>query len=259
MSSVLSSKVNKLFFILGGFFIANAIIAELIGIKLFSVERLINIAPFDWTIFGVEHIGLTMTAGVIIWPIVFIMTDIINEYFGQKAVKFLSYLTVGLIVFVFVAVFMAIWVAPDLWWQNTSGTLGNKPPITDMQAAFSRIFGQGLSIIIASIIAFLVGQIVDVIVFHQIKKRTGESKLWLRATGSTIVSQFIDSFLVLIIAFYVLGDWELVRVLAIGAVNFIYKFIMAVILTPFIYLGHFSIDRYLGKDIASKLKAEAAV
>ncbi len=257
MQSILTSKVNRLFFILGGFFIANAIIAELIGSKLFSVERVLGLQPFSWTILGVENIGLTMTAGVIIWPVVFIMTDIINEYFGKRGVRFLSYLTVGLIVFSFVAIYIAIHAAPDLWWQDVSGGLGSGPKIDNMQSAFSKVFGQGLWIIFGSVVAFLIGQFLDVSVFHAIKKRTGDKMVWLRATGSTIVSQFIDSFIVLIIAFYIGGDWDLVKVLAIGIVNFIYKFGVAVILTPFIYLGHFVIDRYLGKDLSDKLKLEA--
>ncbi len=258
MLSVLSKKENRLFLILGGFFITNAILAEMIGVKLFSVEGQLGIDPFNWTILGVENIGLTMTAGVLIWPIVFIMTDIINEYYGIKGVRFLSFLTVVLIAFAFVVLFMAIHVAPDQWWQFESGTLAGKN-IQDMQSAFSAIFGQGLAIIFASIVAFLIGQIVDVVVFHQIKKRTGDKMIWLRATGSTIVSQLIDSFIVLIIAFYVLGDWSLVRVLAIGVVNFIYKSSMAVILTPFIYLGHYCIDKYLGVDLAKKMKKEASI
>lgn len=259
MSSILSKKENRLFLILGGFFIANAIIAELIGVKLFSVEKLIGQEPFSWTIFGVENIGLTMTAGVIIWPVVFIMTDIINEYFGMKGVRYLSFLTVGLIAFVFVVLSIAIGLAPDSWWQFESGKIGEGVPVADMQVAFKRVFGQGLAIIFASIIAFLIGQIVDVAVFHRIKKRTGDKMVWLRATGSTIISQFIDSFIVLMIAFYLLGDWPFVRVLAIGLVNFIYKFGMAVMLTPFIYLGHYCIDRFLGESLAIKMKKEATI
>ncbi len=257
MHSVLSSKANRLFLILSGFFITNAILAELIGIKLFSVEGLLGISSMNWTIFGVENIGLTMTAGVIIWPVVFLMTDIINEYFGKKGVKFLSYLTVGLILFAFGVIYLAIYVSPDLWWQNESGKLGTMPIVENMQSAFSRVFGQGLWIIIGSTFAFLVGQVLDVSIFHAIKKKTGEKYVWLRATGSTVISQLVDSFLVLIIAFYIGGDWDLVRVLAIGTVNFIYKFGVAVILTPFIYLGHYLIDKFLGKELSKKLKHEA--
>ena len=128
-----------------------------------------------------------------------------------------------------------------------------------MDLAFRRIFGQGLWIIVGSLVAFLVGQIVDVLVFHRIKRFTGEGKVWMRATGSTLVSQFIDSYVVLVIAFYVGADWNIVTVLAIGTVNYIYKFLLAILLTPLIYLGHYGIDRYLGHELATKMKEEAAL
>ena len=96
-------------------------------------------------------------------------------------------------------------------------------------------------------------------VFHKIKTITAEKKIWLRATGSTLISHLVDSYIVLIIAFWIGSDWELTRVLAIGTVNYIYKFGMAILLTPAIYLGHFIIERYLGHDLAKQLKEEAAL
>jgi len=130
--------------------------------------------------------------------------------------------------------------------------------VSDMDIAYRKIFGQGLWIITGSMVAFLVGQIVDVTVFHKIKRVTGEDKIWLRATGSTLVSQFIDSFVVLIIAFYIGSDWDLGRVLAIGSMNYIYKFVVAIALTPVIYAAHYLIDSYLGVDTATTMKSEAA-
>ncbi len=259
MAHFLKDKVNRLFLILGGFFVANALVAEFIGIKIFSLEKTLGFAPFDFSFFGVDGLGFSLTAGVLLWPVVFVMTDVINEYYGQKGVRFLSYLTVGLISYAFIVVFLAIWISPDGWWQNISGTLseGSETHIGDMDLAFRKVFGQGLWIIIGSLVAFLVGQIIDVVVFHRIKKWTGEGRVWLRATGSTLVSQFIDSFVVLIIAFYIGGDWDLVRVLAIGTVNYMYKVFMALVLTPAIYLAHFTIDKYLGEKVAQRLKKQA--
>ena len=95
-----------------------------------------------------------------------------------------------------------------------------------MQSAFSAVFGQGMRIIIGSLIAFLVSQVVDVTIFHKIKKITGEKHVWLRATGSTIVSQLVDNYIVLFIAFAGKYSWQ--QILAIGIVNYTYKFIMAV-------------------------------
>ena len=255
----LDFRENKLFFLLAGFFVTNAILAEFIGVKIFSLEKTIGLDPLDWTIFGVDGLGFDMTAGVLTWPIVFVMTDVINEYYGHRGVKFLSYMAVGLIIFAFMVIYGAISLSPNDWWQSISGIVEDNPnrSVEDMDLAFNKIYGQGLWIIIGSLVAFLIGQIVDVFTFHKIKKITGEKKIWLRATGSTIVSQFIDSYVVLFIAFYIGADWDLVRVLAIGSVNYTYKFFMAILLTPLIYFAHYIIENYLGHSTAKRLKTQA--
>jgi len=253
------SKAQKLFFILGGFFLTNALIAEIVGVKIFSLEQTLGFAPANLSFFGIGNLSFNLTAGVLLWPIIFIMTDIINEYFGKKGVRTLSYAAVGFIIYAFVMMYLAIQLAPNEWWDNQSG-LTNDPSssIERMDLAFKKIIGQGLWIIVGSLIAFLVGQLLDVLVYQKIRKYTGESKIWLRATGSTFVSQFIDSYIVLFIAFYIGSDWSFERVAAIATVNYIYKFIIAIGLTPLIYLAHNIIDKYLGKELAEKLKLEAA-
>jgi len=258
MSSVLQSKATKLFLVLAGFFVCNALVAEMIGTKIFSLEKVFGVKPMNWTILGVSDLGFNLTAGVLLWPVVFVMTDIINEYFGSKGVKFLSYLTSGLILFAFAIIFLAIALPPNDWWTNLSG-LSDDPNnnLPNLNLAFRKIFGQGLWIIVGSLVAFLLGQIVDVYVFQKIKQKTGEKKIWLRATGSTLVSQFFDSFIVLFIAFYIGADWELLRVTSVGIVNYIYKFGIAILLTPLIYLAHHLIDSYLGIRLANQLKDEA--
>lgn len=253
------NKAFTLFLILGGFFIANAIFAELIGVKIFSLEQSFGYEPVNLSFFGIGNLSFNLTAGVLLWPVVFVMTDIINEYYGQKGVRFLSYLTVGLILYGFVIVYFAIELAPNNWWDLESGLReNNEESLPSMNLAFKRIFGQGMWIIIGSLVAFLVGQILDVLVYHRIRKWTGEKKVWLRATGSTLVSQFVDSYVVLFIAFYLGADWSFERVAAIANVNYIYKFVMAILLTPLIYLAHHLIDKYLGAKLANKLKSEAS-
>jgi uncharacterized integral membrane protein (TIGR00697 family) len=189
------------------------------------------------------------------------MTDIINEYYGQKGVKFLSYLTAALIVYAFIMFFWAIRLAPADWWPSSKESVG----VPDMQVAYSAVFGQGLWIIIGSLTAFLLGQILDVLVFHKIKSLTGDKMVWLRATGSTLFSQLIDSFVVLGIAFYI-GPridpsngtpWTLPMLLSIGTGNYIYKFLVAIAMTPVIYLGHYLIDRYVGHEKAEEMKRAA--
>lgn len=247
------SKRTILFLVLGSFFIANAIIAEFVGVKIFSVEETLGITPFAIKLWG-DTYSFNMTAGVLLWPVVFVMTDIINEYFGKHGVRLFSYIAAALIAYAFLMVFTTIHVAPAGFWLMKETADG---PV-NMQAAFSSIFGQGLWIIVGSLVAFLIGQLIDVFVFHAIKQKTGNKMLWLRSTGSTLVSQFIDSFVVLIIAFYIGGNWPLKLVMAVGVVNYIYKFVIAVALTPILYVVHAIIDNYLGKEQAEQMMAEAA-
>ncbi|MBK6914354.1 MAG: queuosine precursor transporter [Ignavibacteriales bacterium] len=249
----MNNKTTKLFYVLGAFFVANAILAEFIGVKIFTLEGTFGFTQVNLSIFNVENLSFNLSAGVLLWPVVFIMTDIINEYFGKKGVRFLSYTAAGLIAYAFLMVYFAIQLSPADFWIERTTTNG----VVNMDSAFNTIFGQGLWIIVGSLIAFLVGQLVDVTVFHYVKSKTGEAKIWLRATGSTLVSQFIDSFVVLFIAFYIGAGWDIKLVLAIGVVNYMYKFTVAIVLTPLLYIVHNIIDRYLGKELSEKLMAEA--
>lgn len=253
MSSLLKRKDAQLFVLLGAVFITNALIAEFIGIKIFSLEKTLGFEPFDIALFNIENLSFQLTAGVLLWPIVFILTDVINEYFGIKGVRRLSYLAVAVISYAFVMFYMGMHLVPADWWPGSSVDKG----VPDMDVAYRVVYGQGLWIIVGSLVAFLIGQIVDVYTFHRIKRMTGEKMIWLRATGSTLISQLIDSFVVLFIAFYIGQGWSLKLVLAIMTVNYIYKFLMAILLTPVIYLMHGIIDRFLGKEEAERLKKEA--
>ncbi|MFA5245801.1 MAG: queuosine precursor transporter [Pedobacter sp.] len=250
------TKESRLFLVLGAFLIANAILAEFIGVKIFTVEGSLGLEKFDINMFGVPNLSFNMSAGVVTWPIIFIMTDIINEYFGLKQVRFLSVLAAILISYAFLVVGFAIGLVPSDFWvnQKIDGETVN------MNLAFKGVFGQGMWIIVGSIIAFLIGQMVDVFLFHRIKKSTGERLLWLRATGSTLASQFIDSFVVIFIAFYINPQysWSWQMVAAIGLVNYTYKFVVAILMTPLLYFVHDIIDRYLGKELSQKLISDAA-
>ena len=245
------SKVVSLYIILGSLFLCNALIAEFVGVKIFSLEFLgISTLGFNPSGPGVE---LQFTAGVIIWPIVFILTDVINEYFGVRGVKFLSYLTAGLISYAFIFVFLAINLSPADWWQRTKVDAG----LSDMQLAFSKIFGQGLWIIVGSLVAFLIGQLLDAFVFKKIKSIFGSKRIWFRATVSTLVSQLIDSYVVLYIAFVIGANWSMEQLLSIGTVNYIYKVLIAILFIPLLYGMHMLIDRFLGKEKAALLRQQA--
>ena len=256
--NIIKDKSTRLFIILGGFFIANALIAEIIGVKLFSLEKSLGLEPANLRFFG-NSFSFNLTAGVLLWPVVFIMTDIINEYYGPKGVRFLSFIAIILIAYSFLMFTGAIGLYPADFWAKDYF-----PGVPDSNKAFSGIFGQSQAIIVASLAAFLISQLLDVFIFHKIKRFTGEKSIWLRATGSTLVSQLIDSFVVLFIAFYVMPSltgqskaWSLAQVMATCVGNYIYKFLVAVVLTPIIYLVHGVIEKYLGSGLAADMKRAA--
>lgn len=253
MEPTLEQKKHRLFIVLCGIFITNALLAEMIGVKIFSFEKTFGLTPASLDILGFS-MNFSLTAGVVIWPIVFITTDLINEYFGKPGVRRISYLTAGLIAYAFIVVFLTMLLAPADFWIDTNKTDPDGNTF-NISYAFNKIFGQGQRIIIGSLTAFILGQLVDVFVFQKLKRVTGSKMLWLRATGSTLVSQFIDSFVVLFIAFY--GVFTNAQIVAIGITNYIYKFLVAIALTPLVYLGHSIIDKYLGKEEAVKISEEA--
>ncbi len=233
-------KKNQLFLILGFLFLTNAIVAEFVGAKIFSIESTLGISPFQFPFLGGQLNG-DMTAGVIIWPVVFILTDVINEYFGKEGVKRMSWIAVICLIYSFLAVRIIMGLKGANFWLSS----GQNQGINDMGNAFNALFGQGLMIIIGSLVAFLVGQITDAVIFEKIKTKFGNNAIWMRATGSTLVSQFIDSYVVLIIAFYFGGKYDLIWVLQVGTFNYVYKTIVAIVMLPLLYGIHYWIDRYL--------------
>jgi uncharacterized integral membrane protein (TIGR00697 family) len=209
------NKKDIVYVILAGIFITNAVIAELIGGKLI-------------TIFGVP-----MSVGILPWPIVFVTTDLINEYFGEKGVRKLSLITASLIAYTFVILFIAMQIP---------AMQGDKL-VTDDQ--FNGVFGQSMWIIVGSITAFMVSQLIDVSIFHFVKNKTGGKMIWLRSTGSTLISQLFDSFIVLGIAFWMTGKMTTAVFIASALTGYFVKMIIAIVLTPLIYLGHSLIEKYI--------------
>lgn len=209
------SKKDTVYVILAGIFITNAIVAELTGGKL------IEIGPF------------IMSIGILPWPIVFITTDIINEHFGRDGVKKLSFITAGLIAYCILILFIGTKIP----------ALVTKETVNDAQ--FYAVFGQGLFIMFASIVAFIVSQLIDVSIFWFLRNKTGKKMIWLRSTGSTVISQLIDSFIVSGIAFWMTGKITTSQYINMSMTGYTFKLILAVLLTPLIYLGHYLIEKYL--------------
>ncbi|MBP4136511.1 queuosine precursor transporter [Flavobacterium geliluteum] len=216
------TKKEIVFVVLAGIFITNAVVAELIGGKL------IQVGPF------------VMSIGILPWPVVFLTTDLINEYFGEKGVRKLSFITACLIAYAFVILIMAM-IVPAA--KGIS-------PVNDEQ--FQAVFGQSMWIIVGSIIAFMVSQLIDVSVFWFFKNKTGDKKIWLRTTGSTVISQLFDSFIVLGIAFWLPGKINFDTFISSALTGYVFKLSVAVLLTPLIYVGHHLIKKYLDENNSDK-------
>ena len=216
-TAMFKSKKDTVYVVLAGIFITNAVVAELIGGKLI-------------------HVGsAVMSVGILPWPVVFITTDLINEYFGEKGVKRLSIITACLIAYCFIVLYAALKIP----------AVEGKDLVTDLQ--FTAVFGQSMWIIVGSITAFLVSQVIDVTIFHFVKKKTGEKKIWLRSTGSTVISQLFDSFIVLGIAFWMTGKMTTEVYILSAFTGYSVKLIIAVLLTPLIYGGHAIIEKYISE------------
>jgi uncharacterized integral membrane protein (TIGR00697 family) len=222
-----NTRRDVVYLALAGFFVTNAILGELTGGKLFTV------GPF------------TMSIGVIPWPVVFIATDLINEYFGRDGVRGLTFMTIGLIAYAFIVLYLSIQVPAASF-----------SPVTDAQ--FQAVFGQSLWIIAGSITAFAASQLIDVGVFWLVRHKTGGKYLWMRATGSTVVSQLIDSVVIIGIAFWLPGKVQTSEFFIVAGANYSYKLLIALGVTPLLYVGHSMIDRFLGLEEAHRLIDESA-
>ncbi|TDI69071.1 MAG: VUT family protein [Bacteroidetes bacterium] len=232
------SRPQKLFVVCAAIFVTALVVAEATASKLFTVVEL----PFAINIFGEQFNSVVMTAGVIAFPITFIVTDLLNEYYGKPGIRFVTYLGMVMIIFEFGLLQVAMNVPTS--------------PISPVPAeAFDTVFGASGRIIIGSLIAYVIGQLADISLFHWLRGLTKGKHLWLRATGSTLGSQFLDTFIVLFVAFY--GPMTIQTIIAVTLFNYAYKFVVAILITPVIYGAHHLIDRYLGNEIAQEMIYEA--
>ncbi len=234
------SVAQRLYVWLACFFCACLLIADIVGIKLFRIPLPFSFrVPWaDQPIDAIEH-----TCGMITFPVTFLLTDLVNEYYGKKGARRITWIALSMGLFVFVIMNIAQYL-PYL-----------NAPYNVKPESFDAVFGSAKGMYIASMVAFLAGQLSDISLFALFKRLTGGRMIWLRATGSTVVSQMIDSFFVSFVAFYL---WRKVfpdpatpaapfeDVLKIAATGYMLKFVVAVAITPLIYAGHGMIHRWVG-------------
>lgn len=216
-------------------FVVMLVLTNIIGTKIFLLFG--NILPN-----GIFGYSIALTAGIITYPITFLVTDITSELFGKKKANLL--VTVGffcsLLSLVIISIVMKL-VPSEIW---LTGTPYNK--IDQIIEAFNTIFTMPGILIFASMIAYLVAQLVDINIFHYIKKITNSKHLWLRNNLSTMVSQLIDTIIVntIFLGFGMGLDFQIVYKIIIA--NYLIKILFAVLDTPLVYLFVSIIKKYCG-------------
>jgi uncharacterized integral membrane protein (TIGR00697 family) len=221
----------SLYLWISGVFVTSLVLANIIGVKLFRFD--IEIGP--WTI-PVEH-----TMGMLPFPLTFLLTDLVNEYYGRKAARRLAYIAFSMAALAFVMI-----------WISLQVPLKTGVPGTASQEAYENIFASSSVMYIASIIAFLCGTLLDIRIFGFFKRLTGGKYVWFRATGSTVIAQVFDSFVITFLFFMgfplLLGNdaVDFGQVLSIAFTGYILKFVIAVALTPVIYAGRWFIRTQFG-------------
>ncbi|HEU5075137.1 MAG TPA: queuosine precursor transporter [Polyangiaceae bacterium] len=224
MAPTLDAKY-KLFVVLAGVFTTCLVVGDIIGGKL------VQTALFGQTI--------TLTVGMIPFPVTFLLTDLLNEFYGKRAARFVTWVGFAMALLAYAFIFIALQI-PMAEMTRSSSWDGVTQP------AFDNVFDGSKRMIVASLVAYLIAQFTDIGVFHLLRRRTRGRFLWLRATGSTVISQAIDTFTISMVAWYgLLGMGDIVNIMVS---SYTLKFVIALGLTPAIYAGHALVQRLLGLE-----------
>lgn len=208
---------QKLYIVLTCIFVTSLLTADMVAGKYFQLG------------------GLSMSVGVIPFPIAFLLTDIVNEYYGQKGARFLTAVGMAMIVFAFAIIMVARYLP-----------VADGSPVP--QTAIDSVFGLSSRLFAASLAAYLVSQFVDIYAFHFTKRITKAKHLWARALGSTVLSQVVDTVFVNFGS--LLGTRPASEIWVITLWSYLYKIVVAAVLTPLCYLAHDIITDRLGIEPA---------
>lgn len=201
------SASTKLYIYLGAVFVSCLILGDVIGGKTIATP----LGP--------------ISVGIIPFPVTFLLTDVVNDFYGRKGARFLTILGFWMAVVAYLVL-------------QISTHLREDPSTYFTQAEFQKIFGGSAQLFVASIVAYLIGQFLDINVFQFWKALTQSKHLWLRATGSTILSQVIDTVTINVIfwRWTATKDWE--WIFAKVGREYGVKLVVAIALTPVVYAVH---------------------
>jgi len=221
---------HRLFVCLAAIFVSCLLLGDIIGGKTISTP----LGP--------------ISVGILPFPVTFLLTDIVNDFYGRKGARFLTWLGAAIAVFAWVTLQLSNWLPVD---ASTYFT----------QTEFSKVFGGSAQLFIASIVAYLLGQFLDIYVFQFWKTLTESRHLWLRATGSTVLSQIVDTVTINVMFWTWTAAADSNSFLGKMAVSDRYawifqkigreygiKVVVAVLLTPVVYALHAFVVKALGVE-----------
>jgi uncharacterized integral membrane protein (TIGR00697 family) len=205
----------KLYVYLGAIFVACLLLGDIIGGKTLATP----LGP--------------ISVGIIPFPVTFLLTDVVNDFYGRKGATFLTWLGFFMALLAYLVLQVSTWLRPD-------------PSTYFTQTEFAKVFGGSSQLFIASIVAYMIGQILDIHVFQFWKALTQSKHLWLRATGSTILSQIIDTVTINVIfwRWTASKDWGWIGA-KVGR-EYMIKLVVAILLTPAVYALHTFVVRVMG-------------
>jgi queuosine precursor transporter len=204
-------RKQVLYLWLGGLFVTALVVADLIGGRFFRVG------------------SIDLSSGMLLFPLTFVLTDVINEFYGAKGARRITFLGLGTATFTFLVVSLVMALPPS--------KVGTDP------TTVAKVLGTSQRLFIASLSAYFLGQLSDIAIFGVLRRVTGHRMIWLRATGSTLVSQALDT---MVVTFGLLvGTQPIEAIFRIVLNQYLLKVVIAVGLTPIIYAAHALIIRGL--------------
>lgn len=214
---------QKLFLFLCCLFVTALVVGDIIGGKLIEIH--------------LAGLPFVMSVGSIPFPVTFLLTDVLNEFYGPKATRTITWIGFGMAIFTL----MMVRISVGLPWPEFTRAPGWQG-VTE--GAFNNVFAGSTRILLASMVAYLAAQFLDIAVFHALKRLSANRYLWLRATGSTVASQLIDTVVIQALAWYGILSGHQIGVLVVS--SYVVKLAIAIGLTPLVYGAHVILEKKLG-------------
>jgi len=238
------SRYERIYLVIAASFITTLVLTNVVGIKLFR-------SPLDP--------DFALTTGILTYPLTFLFTDLVSEIYGKRRADFMVAMGFAMSLLMLAITQVALHVPPHPYWVAPGGFFADgwtaaagAPPQTGLQGyqhAFESVFALQGVLLFGSMLAYMVAQLTDNYLYHFWKRLTKGKHLWLRNNGSTWISQLVDTAIVNSILFYLgfgmdfwTGFWIMVTI-------YLHKLLLAVLDTPFVYLGVWVIHRLLGDEV----------